>query len=145
MKSCARITATSPESIKKAISLVKKIHNDNPGFIHGDYTLSNILETKGGLKVIDWDDYNEKGEQIFDVCSLIIHYLFILNKNDLNKVKEILTSEEVCNWFEKYDDKINKENLLPVWNSFLEYSMEFYKDRRQSKYDFYKKIKSCLL
>jgi SAM-dependent methyltransferase len=128
------------ESIEKAISLIKNIHSQNPGLIHGDYTLANILKNGEDYRIIDWDDYKEGESQIFDICSLIIHYFFILKHIPIADTGKILISPEVLTWFQKYDEKINAENLSAIWQSFLEYSAKWYKDRRQSKYDFYNSL-----
>jgi tRNA A-37 threonylcarbamoyl transferase component Bud32 len=132
------------ESLEKAISLIKEIHLKNSGLTHGDYTLANILKDSENYRIIDWDDYAEGKNQIFDVCSLVVHFLFILNKNHISNAKETLTSEKVLNWFKKYDNKINKDNLLSIWESFFEYSKEWYKNRRESKYKFYNLLSETL-
>ena len=133
------------ESIEKAVNLIKDVHFKNPGLVHGDYTLANILKNGENYRIIDWDDYIEEGNQIFDVCSLILHYFFILKHVSMENAHEALVSPEVICWFQKYDEKIKKENLLAIWKAFLEYSIKWYKDRRQSKCDFYSSLLNIMI
>ncbi|MFA6405695.1 MAG: class I SAM-dependent methyltransferase [Candidatus Paceibacterota bacterium] len=140
-----KILETNAESIEKAIYVIKDIHFKNPGLIHGDYTLANILKDGESYKIIDWDDYAESESQFFDVCSLIIHYFFILKHLPVNSTREILTSPKVLAWFKKYDERIKMEDLPTIWQSFLKHSVEWYENRRQSKYNFYSSILKIMI
>lgn len=132
----------SPESVLRAIDLIKEIHSrtHKVGLIHGDYTLANILDIANDWKIIDWDDFAENQPQIFDVCSLIAHYLIILKQVKLKEAPVILVSDQALSWFRHYDQKINGKDLPMIWESFIGYSLEQYRGRRQSKFEFYERL-----
>jgi 23S rRNA U2552 (ribose-2'-O)-methylase RlmE/FtsJ len=141
------------DSIKKAINLIRSIHllhrTDeekkfgvimHKGFMHGDYTLENIIKKDDILKVIDIDDFSNCDYQIFDILSLLLHYFSITKKEKSIDLVNDLLSKDTYSLIKLYDDNIPYKILKELWILFLQKEIEKTQNYRESKSFFYNEI-----
>lgn len=64
--------------LERSVTLLARFHNshrtdDNAvkGYVHGDFDPWQVVVQNGDVKIIDWEDFNKDGNQIFDFLNFI--------------------------------------------------------------------------
>lgn len=145
--------------LAEAVKLIRKMHEKtrsniykklrdnldlNYGFCHGDYTLENIIKTRNGLKIVDFDDAELNGLQIFDIYSLLIHYFIFVEKVKSEDLTKKILSEESLRYFKIYNGKITPPDLKVIFRMYTDSQIEKFRNLRNSHFVLFSKIKEDL-
>ena len=111
----------------KTLEILNKI-NFNKYLCHGDFHVFNLLETKNGIKIIDWVD-SSSGNSEADVCRTYLLYkmyseeiaeMFIETYCKMTRIKK----ERILNWISiiaavKLSESIEDINKIEILNRIV--------------------------
>lgn len=122
----------SRRALRRALRFIRAIHHRTEtkietcagvptgiGFCHGDFTLENILWSAAGPRLIDFDDCQVSGPQIFDACSAILHFHRFGRHLGGQRLVEQLCTPDTLSLFHDYDERLSLERLQPLWHAFF--------------------------
>ncbi len=145
-------------ALKNAVNLLAKVHcsartgsidvqgvTTPAGFVHGDFTLDNILNTETGLKIIDFENASFDGPQVFDLFDLLSHYGQHVLKLSSDKLVKYILSKDTKDIISIYDQSLTQEKLHTLLSAYVANKKESFRDKFQDKYRLYTELGDFLM
>jgi len=146
-------SAHTVSDLKRAITFLKTFHETEKedknvsklpsgahvytGILHGDFTLNNVIFSGGKICIIDFEQISTKEIQLFDLCSLLLHFYRFIEKVPKKELSQKILSEESVNYFKIYEPRLTGDDIRFLFNEFCLYQIKKQKEIREDHVDFF--------